>query len=71
MKTITLSGGNFGAMQIEAEDGVNKVGVLAPDGSTWCYDLALHKKSATADFVGLDVAGYEARAEGVLIVRAE
>lgn len=71
MKTITLNGGNFGAMQIEAEDGVNKVGVLAPDGATWCYDFALHKKSATADFVGCDVAGYEAGADGVMIVKAE
>ena len=68
---ITLNAGNFGGMQIEAKDGINKVAVLDAAGVKWCYDFGIHKKSITADFVGCDVDGFEAKSEGVMIVTAE
>lgn len=71
MQTLTLSAGNFGGQQIQAQEGITKIAVFDADGVKWCYDFGVHKKSTTADFVGCDVDGFESDSEGVMIVKAE
>lgn len=57
MKTIVLSGGNFGGTEIAVDDGSTKSMFGRQDEQgVWVYDLTISEKENEAVFIGMATA---------------